>query len=1199
MLRRLLSYLVCSFFALSALAAPAPIQTFTVKDYLQHQWTDELVHFNINYAGAMPKALTLTDAAGKPVPCQVSGLARKNGKVTGSVWTVVTLPPKGQAVFHLRPGKPALTSLSLLQQKNEFLLSNGHIVLRLPKLPGKLSQPVKLSSLPAPLLAVKAPGGPSWLGAGSWVDADGTLQVKEAKTSIVEQGPVRVTVRYRLLFTDGRFYQADITLGDRQDAALFTDDTDIYAPKAAFRFTFQPGLGADRMYWGNNFYADRGKGLTPAPINFDKESILYNMRPWSFWSTKDLATWAGFFKEGADAFVGVIAVRPSRWSPYGWDGYEHTQAPVTARVGGGLDLSLALLAFKPKEQPEPNFGVGKNADDVYRQYCWKTLSGAVKQPGGGPDLVPLHREWAITIGTVADNVTKDGAKARLRRQLFRYSEFPLDEVKDFGFEYKTQAPDRKHPYLLFTQADVDRARRQAKTIPVVKQEWASAVKALGNSDAWVAKIQKQPDGWKAFYKENYVPNGLAGSVQRSYIGSDEAKYGIIMAASVKGLARSLVDQYLAAPTHFNISSNGHFGGSPMLNLVLAYDAVADAGYLTSEEKLDIEAALVFGARVLAHPDYWNTDKALCSANPNMTSMLRLPLGLLAIFLDGHRESATWLKSAEEELQRELKEDWIAPGGAWLECPFYQSASLDGMFLLAQALQNVKGRDYFADPRFKATMDYYGFILTPPDVRFPPKKAATDVSFMTIPSMGDAFPGFRHPYNGWMARATAKTDPAFSARQQFYWQGQQFGYGNGGRGMDYLMALCDPEQPAAPPTELARAFPGFGSILRDTWTDPKASYVAHRTGYFFMHYGEDYNEILYFAKDAPLCMDFGHRGASAEEVRTMWRPDYHTTVSFDRVGSAKRWIVSGGSPEDSAKAQSVITLPRMMDYSAGNSYGDGGQIDRRHVALVKSADPLGATYVIMRDVTQGGEPQQEFFWNLWCLSTAVETNGAVAHFPGQCGVDLDAHLLTPANPQFVKDHFRYEQWVFPWWGLGKLSEEQYGVHVRKQGAAGDFFAVLYPRAAGQGPAQVTALAEGRAVAVKHMEGADVVLFSPDKAASVTADDVRLTGEVAFARRYTKGAIRIAVLKGTDASAACGSWEVRSSGPVAIDVTPAGEIIGESSGDAHTVQVTLPPTFGTAEVSLDDKEIATKQEKNLLTIGLPAGNHAFAIHLKKEE
>lgn len=89
--------------AWSALGAPEPLQTFTVKDNLEHTWTNELVHFPISYrAWRMPKSLTLTDAAGKPVPSQVSGLDRSGLTITGTVWTVISVPPRGQVMLHLR-----------------------------------------------------------------------------------------------------------------------------------------------------------------------------------------------------------------------------------------------------------------------------------------------------------------------------------------------------------------------------------------------------------------------------------------------------------------------------------------------------------------------------------------------------------------------------------------------------------------------------------------------------------------------------------------------------------------------------------------------------------------------------------------------------------------------------------------------------------------------------------------------------------------------------------------------------------------------------------------------------------------------------------------------------------------------------------------------------------------------------------------
>ena len=89
---RMWCLILVSGLTLTALAATKPLQTFVVKDYLRHQWTDEVVHFPVAYRGSLPKSLMLTDADGKALPCQLSGMMRKNGMVTGTVWTVVTLP---------------------------------------------------------------------------------------------------------------------------------------------------------------------------------------------------------------------------------------------------------------------------------------------------------------------------------------------------------------------------------------------------------------------------------------------------------------------------------------------------------------------------------------------------------------------------------------------------------------------------------------------------------------------------------------------------------------------------------------------------------------------------------------------------------------------------------------------------------------------------------------------------------------------------------------------------------------------------------------------------------------------------------------------------------------------------------------------------------------------------------------------------
>src|SRR5438445_12457294 len=115
-----------------------------------------------------------------------------------------------------------------------------------------------------------------------------------------------------------------------------------------------------------------------------------------------------------------------------------------------------------------------------------------------------------------------------------------------------------------------------------------------------------------------------------------------------------------------------------------------------------------------------------------------------------------------------------------------------MFLLSQAIRNVQGRDYFADPQFKAMMDYYGFILTPPDRRFPPRPLPDMFAApMTLPPLGDTFAGWISCFNGWMAAATVQTDPSDSALHPCYWRRHGWYSARGKRTNQRTMRLTSP------------------------------------------------------------------------------------------------------------------------------------------------------------------------------------------------------------------------------------------------------------------------------------------------------------------------------------------------------------------------------------------------------------------------
>jgi hypothetical protein len=1122
-------------------AAPAaPLATFTVREHLGHRWEDELLHFDFDVAGAGEP--WLSGPGGEPVLSQIEGLRASGGRLQGRVWTVASLAPRGTLDLALHAGAagaPSTPGAWIAREGGELVLANERVAVALPEMPGEARGPFDLAALPPPVRAVRAGKGP-WLGGAAWVREGPPLAVIRASTEVVEAGPVRVTVRQRLSFADGRAYTALVSLAARQDVALITEDADVRAPGASLRLSMQPGLGADHVFYRVGANAPKavegGWGMLDTAAPSDREEVLCHLRPWTFWWHPNVGQWAGFHAGGGTApLVGVVALRPSRWRPSGWDGFDRTAIPVTARLadskgskGGGVDLTFVLDARRAGHDDDP----------------------------------PLHREWALTAGTAAEHVTTDSYHVALRRLLVKHSEWPLDEVKDVVFDFPR--PAREHPSLLFTRADIERVRRQAKTDPHVREVIEHAVTYLFSGGDFDATLRDCP----AMCFERFMAHAFQDALPTAYVGSDDPRFGRFLGGVVDGLARKIVSLFLEAPERPSLGALGPWYTAYITELALFLDLVAGTPYLTPEKEAEARSVLVLGARALAHPDYWNGPLGMASANPNMSIAIYVPRGLLGLALAGHPEAGAWLASGEEALESDVAAG-ISPGGAWVENPYYQLASLDTMMLLAQGLKQAGRRDYFADPRLRADLDYFGFILTAPDRRFPVPKGEPPTAI--IPEIGDTFAGIRSPYNGWMAAATARTDPAYSARQQFFWQLQSRTLEYAGRAAPAILVLTDPSLPAAPPEETSAAFPGFGSVMRSSWTDPRQSYVAHRTGPNVHHYHADQGSFVYYAKGAPLCLDWGNYYTP----QSRGEPAYHNMVTFSKADRMEGALVA------------VRALPGFVSWSHGTTSLSNPEKTDRHILLVQAPDPMGANYLVIRDRTVDGQAPQTFTANFWVLADRPEVKGASVHFPGRMGVDLDLSVLSPRSPSFAEDHWAWKQVIHGW---GEFSEDQWGVHVTKLGSAEDFFTVLYPRAGAEPAAGVTALEGGVGARVVHGEGTDVVLCSPGRPATVRDGDVELEGEVAMARRARSGVLRLALL--ARGSASVGGWGLAGDGPIAIEIA-GGAVTGLSRGEAHGAVITLPRGFGAAVVLLDGKPIPAARDGQRVRVELPAGAHALAV------
>jgi hypothetical protein len=314
---------------------------------------------------------------------------------------------------------------------------------------------------------------------------------------------------------------------------------------------------------------------------------------------------------------------------------------------------------------------------------------------------------------------------------------------------------------------------------------------------------------------------------------------------------------------------------------------------------------------------------------------------------------------------------------------------------------------------------------------------------------------------------------------------------------------------------------------------------------------------------------------------------HNLVSFDKPRTAFKW-----GPSTNGKVVDFRSLRHTADYSCGESYGSGNQRSTRHILLLKSDDLLGANYAVMRDVTQDGQAGQQFFFNLWCLSGEPQITGNLIHFPARYGVALDLQVLAPAQFEVETSYVNLERNFA--YVMGVVDVAQWGVHLTKTGSREDFLTVLYPRVAGQAASEVSTLAEGAALQVKHMEGTDWVLLAPGKATTAQAEGATLSGEIALARKYDDGRLRLAAIKG-EATVSAGGWALSSGGPTALQIA-GDQVSGESSGEMHTAVITLPDGWTATVILLDGKPLAATRDGRILTLSLPAGSHTFEIRRK---
>ncbi|MFW6038939.1 MAG: hypothetical protein ACOC9P_00500 [bacterium] len=1159
---------VMAMTAVVLLAAGVPAQasealaTFELREPVERDWPDALIHFALDAdtAASPDGPVHLVDEQGRTLPAQLGPAA--NDADTPAVWTVLTLEA-GQTrrlSLHAGDAPDAETAVHLEQVDTAHHLSNRNMAIRLPQLPGELDESRPITNLPAPFTAVRRPNQ-HWLGGGEWINEGQPLHVTAAHSRIVERGPVRITLEQTYTFQQGGVYTMRISLAVGQDVAHIVEHTDINAPDAAFRLSMRAGLEADHVFWHNQRFnhGDIGRfARVNSQANFEEQQTITRLRPWNFHWQPPVSLVAGFHQAGRDELVGVLMCRPSQWSPGKWAGFKRTQVPVVAGPGPRLDMTFGLLA----------------TDDAR-----------------------LRRQWAITVGSASEHVDTQALPVKLRRQLSEYSEMPLDRLIRMDFDHVDGGEPGTRPAVFATPDELARVRRQVDEHPQLRAHMRAR-----RSRVPTRAYGTEHDAER--FLERLRATRSDSMLISAYVGSDDPLYARLLAIYGRHLAERVQHQIFGHNAVTSMGVDMPWFAKPILQLAQIYDLVGDHDVLSDDDRRYIRHTLILAAHMLDHPDCWNPDHGLATTLPNMHASVRAAIGKVGLVLHDHPHADQWIDVGVEQIQTAL-ERWIEPTtGAWIEAPHYQTPTLAGLFPLADGIRRVRGENHFDDPRLKKTMDYFGFILTPPDPRFPPDTEKDNQRArlfpanivraehaMTLPSLGDTFSGTISPYNGWMARAMAEVDPDFSARQQFYWQQQHNYFGQRGDISGITPIATNIALPAKAPVELDRGYPRFGSVMRNSWTDPRATYLLHRTGDFHIHYHTDYNSFVFYGKGSPLALDFGNNGGKPNTPRTSF---YHNRLSL-RHPDDGRDVRFGG--------RGSLVAHRSIRHTAAYSHGRQGvgpNTNDRHMLFLKSDDLMGANYVVIRDQSAVNRNAPEhIYFNLWSpLDEPLVQSGDNAgqtrvHFPQRYGVAMDVHFLSPATVDVTTNFRSVKSHIYHW---RRFEEAQHGIHVRKDAEAADFLTVLYPRAPDQPEARIQHLPEGRGLIVEHMEGRDTILLAGNDEQTLRDEQVRLQGTAAFSRQYHDGRTRLAVLRGEPASVSAAGWTLQAAAPCAIEVD--GPVVrGEAQlSEAQLLAITPPDGVQVAAVSINGQAVEPNEADGTWRLDLAPGDHRFELQLK---
>jgi len=712
------------------------------------------------------------------------------------------------------------------------------------------------------------------------------------------------------------------------------------------------------------------------------------------------------------AAVGSIAGEPLfRIEPWpAWWG-DRLQAHWLGVFREGGDDFLALAVREPGTWVLPD------------RTEWDTAVAVDHQLRAAFQLRGFERHWMLVAMPRSEAILGEQLDQRVapppQRYVMKYDDVALDRVKDWVLEWNDRGGPR--PRLFTTPDELVQFRRRF----AVDQDK-------------LAKLRGTPVS--GYGMDDHVAY---------YLATGDEALGRRLADFALQTLQSGVDFYARQDRLRNQGSCPHHRNPTIFQAAIASDLVLGSKVLSAEERARIKAQLAFLGYTLARPSVISPERGF-QANPNMTSVARACLGIIACTIPDHPHAKDWAALAVAEMEKEL-DQWCDHGGGWLEAPHYMTVSMDALIPLAMALRGTgfSDVDWLYHPKLKKTLAWLAKISTPGDPRLDGDRGH--------PAIGNTYLGERTCLSGWAARIWHQRDPDYARQMQWMWRAHgsfaQPGIGGAYPGFaGYRHLMLDESIPASPPQWGSESFPETGAVFRAHFPGERETYLYYIQGKMHQHYDFDEGSFVLWGKGRPLCEDFGYYGRAPAADHSRIDDGFYEALGVE--GKIQQFVAGDA-----------------VDYLRGQRHGW-----HRQIQFVKDDDPLGPTFFVIRDAVLSG---RDFDWRLYLATDqapGVRENPIRAK--GRFDADLVVFFLQPADRSVTTQNVTRTAGTAGWGHDGRTSS-QYCLRMKQLPGGQPVSVVLYPVLQDQPTPKFTALCDGRVVKIQSQHGTDYAMLALER------------------------------------------------------------------------------------------------------------------------